>query len=332
MGLLKSALRKTRSRLLSPMVAQGNTLDRLLLLEGKQASQAGRSCDRLAHLSDAEFRVFSQWGEDGILDWLIERLPIQSPRFIEFGVGDYRESNTRFLLMHRNWKGLIIDSGSEWAAALRDQDLYWRHDLTAVNAWISRDNINDIFNSHGFAAPIGVLSIDIDGNDYWVWQAIQAVQADIVVCEYNAVFGDLYPISVPYDARFNRAQAHHSHLYFGASIGALVQLARQKGYELAGTNLAGSNAFFVRKELFAAVDAQIASKAPMPSLARESRASNGQLNFISGCNRTAEIADLPVVRVDTGEIQPIRALGKLFSPEWLRRMCIAEDEASAWNS
>jgi hypothetical protein len=318
--MLKRALQKCRSILLAPLLPQTDILERALFLQGVEASHACRSLDQLAHLSDAEFRVHSQWGEDGILEWLIQRLPINSTRFVEFGVEDYREANTRFLLINRNWKGLVIDGSARNIERVRRGELYWRYDLTATCAFIDRDNINSLIRDGGFTGPIGLLSVDLDGNDYWVWEAIDVVQPDIVVSEYNAVFGDLYPITVPYSPTFYLTASHVSNLYFGASISALCHLANRKGYELLGTTRAGGNAFFVRRELLPGIDGAIANKLPLPSLYRDSRDESGQRNFIGGVRRFDAIKDMPVVRVDTGERIVLGSLGSVYSPQWLKAL------------
>src|ERR1039457_6717872 len=124
------ALKTMRSELSKPWRKQERLLERALFLQGVTACEAIRSKGPLCHISDAEIRVYSQWGEDGILEWLIQRLPCLSHRFVEFGVEDYVESNTRFLLMHRNWKGLIMDGSSENMKKVQADDIYWRHDLT----------------------------------------------------------------------------------------------------------------------------------------------------------------------------------------------------------
>lgn len=145
---------------------------RILLLEGKAAAFRLGSLETLNVLSDAEFTVYSQRGEDGILEWLLQRVPIGSKRFIEFGVDRYVEANTRFLLLNRNWKGLVIDASPTNVAAIHDDPIYYSYGLTAVCSFVTRENINRLFLGAGFGGDIGVLSIDIDGNDYWVWEAI----------------------------------------------------------------------------------------------------------------------------------------------------------------
>src|ERR1019366_6949647 len=89
-----------------------------------------------------------------------------------FGVEDYREANTRFLLINRNWKGLVMDGGLQNMKRVREEEIYWRHDLTAICAFIARNNINRLIAQNGFSGPVGVLSIDIDGNDYWIRESI----------------------------------------------------------------------------------------------------------------------------------------------------------------
>ena len=196
-----------------------------------------------------EFKVFSQSGEDGVIQWLIRNLSICSDRFIEFCVQNYTEANTRFLLMHDNWSGLIMDGSKENIEYVRHDDICWMHDLTAVSAFITAENINELICRHGFSGDIGLLSIDIDGNDYWVWKSIDSVRPDIVICEYNSRFGAERAVTIPYEPRFYRTEAHYSNLYFGASIQALVHLGKQKGYALVYGNEIGSNLFFVRREL-----------------------------------------------------------------------------------
>jgi hypothetical protein len=138
--------------------------------------------------------------------------------FVEFGVEHYAEANTPFLLQHRNWRGLIADISAEAIETVRRSDLMWRHDLTAVHLQITRDNINDLLTDHGFAGEIGVLSVDVDGIDYWIWDAITVSNPGIIICEYNGLFGDRHPLSVQPDDNFNRTEKHFSNLYWRSSI------------------------------------------------------------------------------------------------------------------
>jgi len=294
--------------------------DGVALLSGSQAAIALRSLDRVDTLSDAGFRVTSQWDEDGILEWLLQRIPISRPLFVEFGVGDYREANTRFLLHHRNWKGLVIDASADMVAGILAEPDRWKHDLAAKAAWVTAENINGLIGDEGFRGRIGVLSIDIDGNDYWVWKAIDVIDPDIVICEYNGVYGDLLPIVTPYRPDFSRSGSHFSELYYGCSIGALERLGAQKGYRLVGSNLGGDNAFFLRNDLFEHVADRVGSTRPRPSIYRESRNHDGELSYLAGTARAGAIGDMPVMHVDTGETVNIGSVGPLYSAPWLAAM------------
>ena len=183
---------------------------------------------------------------------------------------------------------------------------FWRYDLTAHHAFITKDNIAKLLEQSGFSKDLGILSIDIDGMDYWVAQALNHWRPRILITEYNAVFGIDRAIVVPYDAKFNRTVAHPSNLYWGAGLKALYLLAKSWGYELVGTNSAGNNAFFVRRELLNEhVKAAELQDAFTQSKFRESRDQAGALTFISGKERLQAIKDMPVFDVETGEVQKL---------------------------
>lgn len=259
------------------------------------------SVNNPTNLSEVEFKVFSQHREDGIIQYLIRTVPIENKIFIEFGIGDYRESNTRFLLVNNNWKGLVIDSEKKYISRLKKYDFYWKYDLTAIQAFVNKENINSLFSNYGFQGDIGLLSIDIDGNDYWIWDAITIVQPRIVICEYNAIFGKEHAVTIPYDPNFNRTNAHYSNLYFGCSLKALCVLAEKKGYVFIGADSSGTNAFFVRQDVANNIIPRKCEEGYVANNARESRDENGNLTFISGKERIKCIAEKKVINVITGE-------------------------------
>lgn len=195
-----------------------------------------------------EFRVSSQWGEDGLIQFLIRKIRIERKIFVEFGVENYKESNTRFLLTNNRWSGLVIDGSEEHIHFIKSDDMYWRYNLKAVCSFITAENINQLLIENGIKGEIGLLSIDIDGNDYWVWKAITVVNPAIVSIEYNYRFGKDRAVTVPYKANFRR-EDHPSLINFGASLKAICHLAHKKNYGLVGSNSTGLNAFFVRRDL-----------------------------------------------------------------------------------
>lgn len=291
-----------------------------LLLQGRQASWQVRAKKNISSLADVEFRVLSQWGEDGIIDWIIERanLPHYLQTFIEFGVESYDESNTRFLLQNRLWKGFVIDGDPELHNHLSRDPQYWRYNLKDKSAFIIRENINDLFAEAGFGGDIGLLSIDIDGNDYWVWDAISVVNPVICICEYNPHFGNLHSVSIPYDPEFVWGKKHHL-LYYGASIQALSSLAKRKGYKFLGTTTAGNNAFFIREDYSSWVADGLDHVISYPSCLSSSIVV-GPGSSIELCDAYKEIQDLPVVQTDDGQVVNLRSLGRIHDEVWLQRM------------
>ena len=268
---------------------------------GRLLSQSITTKQRLRSIHEAEFSVFSQWGDDGIIQWLQEHLEIPSKTFVEFGVEDYRESTTRFLMMHNNWSGLIIDGSESHIQSITSSEYYWKYDLVARCAFVDRDNINGLISAAGFAGELGILHVDIDGNDYWIWEAISGVNPAVVILEYNSVFGSDRAITVPYDKEFQRSNAHYSNLYFGASLPALDILSRKKGYALIGCTSAGNNAYFVRKELLNNQVREVSIEDGfVDSKFRESRDTKGRLDYRRGDERIEAIRGLPVFNIETG--------------------------------
>ena len=275
-----------------------------MLLNAKSEVRHVKSRGVLQNIRDAEFKVFSQWGEDGIIQYLIHQLGINSKSFIEFGVENYRESNTRFLLMNDLWRGLVLDGSEQHMATLQCDHLPWLYDLRFRTAFITAENINTLIQEAGFSGPLGILSIDIDGNDYWVWKAINTVQPDIVIVEYNAAFGPERPISIPYKPDFVMSEAHHSRQYFGASLMALCHLAQEKQYFLAGCTSAGNNAFFVHSKFAGRIPEITPGAAFVRPHWRTARDKSGELLHGSFEEGVESMRGLPVVNVTTGETQP----------------------------
>lgn len=287
-----------------------------MLLQGTQAALQVRDWNAIRALGDVEFRVFSQWGEDGIIEWIVSRIPDIPQTVVEFGVEDYTESNTRFLVQHRNWRALVMDGSAANMNRLRSHRMYWHHDITAVVAFIDRENINGLISDHGFSGDIGILSIDLDGNDYWVWEAITVVSPWIVIAEYNTTLGDLKPLTIPYDQMFLRQDAHFSGQYFGASIRAIEKLADARNYTLLGSSRAGVNAFFVRNDVLCLLNGSVEDRKPVPALLRDGRAENGAMTYIGGIKRRDIIGSMTVHDIETGEKMPLASVGEIYSDRW----------------
>lgn len=263
-------------------------------IERRQVQAPDNNC-----LSANEFRVFSQWGEDGIIQFLLDHIKIERKLFIEFGVQNYIEANTRFLLINNNWSGLVIDASEEHINYIKSEPIYWQYNLKAVPAFITKNNINDLIAENGIKGEIGLLSIDIDGNDYWVWETISVVDPAIVIIEYNFRFGKDKSVTIPYAENFIRSQAHYSTIYYGASLKALYLLAQEKGYVFVGCNSAGNNAFFVRKDLKPdCIKELTVEEGYVAAQFRESRDQNGQLIYLSPQEEENLLASLPLVTIE----------------------------------
>jgi hypothetical protein len=263
-----------------------------------------------ASLREAEFKAYSQFGEDGVIQWLLARVPISSRNFVEFGVGDYRESNTRFLLEHDGWSGLIIDSGTTHIRFVEDMGLAWRGVIEARSAFVTAENINDLLSSQ--PVDTGLLSVDVDGMDYWILSAISVIRPRIVICEYNSLFGAVAPVSVPYLASFDRTTAHHSTLYFGASISAIAHWGDQHGYRLVGSTAQGVNAFLVRGDVAGDLPDLSGPEAWVETPIRQAHDESGKLTYLGGLGPQRQlIASMPLVDVITGSLLTVADLDRI---------------------
>ena len=278
-----------------------------LLLLGKQMAWQVADLAPNTGLRRAGFKVFSQWDEDGIIQYLIHQVPIAHRTFIEFGVENYEESNTRFLLLNDHWQGLVLEACSEDIDYIRSDRIHWQYDLQAQQAWITRENIDSLLAPAGFDEDVGLLSIDVNGNDYWIWQAMESVRPRVVIVEYNSLLG-LQPLAVPYREDFDRTAAHYSNQYYGSSLAALYRLARRKGYILVGSNVWGHNAFFVRSDVAGALRGLEPGEAYVASHFRDARDQAGRLTYAREQERFRLIEHLPVLNVATGERGALREL------------------------
>jgi hypothetical protein len=242
--------------------AMGRTLNRLRgLALGAAAQRALKAADRSRgiypslhelveryrggpDLTAYELRVFSQNGEDGVLAEILRRIGVGARTFVEFGVQDGSEGTTVFLAQVMGWSGVYLEAEPAAYAAL-ERRFAASPRVRTLHAAVEPDNVEALFEQAGVQEEPDVVSIDVDGNDYWIWRALERFRPRVLVIEYN---GDLDPASsqlMPYMPGF---RWDHSSGY-GASLGALEALGTEKGYTLVHTELAGVNAFFVRSEL-----------------------------------------------------------------------------------
>ena len=201
-------------------------------------------------LWDAEFRVFSQFGEDGIVDLLLDELQISKPRIMEIGAGDFSECNSRFALHKRNCSAYLVDMREDLQRGLQESEIRWKASVAVEIAKIDEKNIKDIESrASKFLKYIDVISLDIDGIDFWIAQHINWNGIKIAIVEYNPVFGAKLAVSVPKETFSSRFEHHYSGLVYGASLLAWIEFFASKDMRFVGTNRAGNNAFFVPSSL-----------------------------------------------------------------------------------
>jgi hypothetical protein len=225
----------------------------LLQMTYRALKEAGGA---LPDLGQVGFKVFSQTDEDGILLYIFSIIGATTNKSVEICAGDGIECNTANLIINHGWHGLLVD-GKE-TAVKSGLEFYKRNPHTYVyppkfaHAWITRDSVNEVINKNGFEGEIDLLSIDMDGVDYWIWDAINCIQPRVVIVEYQDIIGPDKALTVPYSETFN-AYDHPTTFgmpnFCGASLPAFVKLAKTKGYRLVGCNRYGYNAFFIKKSL-----------------------------------------------------------------------------------
>lgn len=234
---------------------------------------------------DVGFRVFSQNNEDGILLYLFTMLGTVNKTAIEIGANcggskiGFPECNTANLVVNHGWNSLILDGADShvgqlthfFASALNTKHFHWYqrrslrpnesyyHIPLVRQALITRENINEIISNENIRGEIDLLSIDVDGMDYWIWDAVDVVTPRIVTIEYNNRISPELAVTVPYEADYVvDLSTENIWDYNGASLRALEKLGKKKGYTLVGVNSNRINAFFVRDDLlkgfFEAID------------------------------------------------------------------------------
>lgn len=199
-------------------------------------------------LENTGARIFSQFEEDGILLAIFASIGTKTKTFVDIGAADGINSNCANLALNFGWHGLFIDGNSD--NITRGRDYYENHPDSNlyppkfVQAKVTRENINQILLDADVSGTIDLLSIDIDGNDYWIWDALSSIDPTVVIIETHSEFG-MNPVVVPYDPEYSYPPKLHPE-YFGASPVAMVTLGEKKGYRLAGSNQYGFNFIFIK--------------------------------------------------------------------------------------
>jgi hypothetical protein len=236
---------------LAEQTSVGSKTTQLKLMYDWQAM--ARRKEPLPSLGDVEFRCFSQNGEDGIILYIFSLIGTKSKICVEVCSGDGIQCNSANLLLNHSWTGLLVDG--DYENVKKGTEFYSKHPDTFifppkfVNAWVDRETVNDLIYRNGISGEIDLLSIDLDGVDYWIWEVIEVIQPRVVALETQCIWGEERSVSVPYRRDFRSPLIQGFGVYSGASLPAFVGLGKRKGYRLVGTQALGFNAFFVRNDI-----------------------------------------------------------------------------------
>jgi hypothetical protein len=238
-----AALRESVERLERAVTVQTAVLQHQFIASQLQANPRYQDPRRLNRY---EQQVYSQNGEDGVIAEVFRRIGTASRTFIEIGVGDGLENNTTHLLL-QGWHGCWVEAEARSVARIRAsfEPQLRTGQLKLAQSLVTAENIAETLRSLEAPSEPDLLSIDIDRNTWFVWQALAHVKARLVVVEYNA----LYPPDESWKVEYAPKKSWNGTAYFGASLKAYEELGRTLGYSLVGCELFGANAFFVRSDL-----------------------------------------------------------------------------------
>lgn len=271
------------------------------------------SISKVENLWDIGFKVYSQWEEDGILNFLCDKLELLKPRILEFGSGNFEECNSRFLAEFRNSPVVVVDARDDLISSIEKLTINWKTHVYPIETWITPDSAKDIYISAiNLMGVVDILSIDLDGNDYWVLKELPLDGISIIVVEYSPIFGDIASCTVPRNDIFNRTSAHSSNLYWGASLTAFIELLAVKKFTFVGTNRVGNNAFFVNSSSCPKLGISIPDGRNFGKYVdyqiREGRTIEGGLSLLSSQDRLNAISEMPIVNLKNNELSTIRNL------------------------
>ena len=243
--MLRGIFRKQRS-MIKKILGHTTSMHQYLIHQELSSLRNSARHRNPKSLAPFGYKVYSQNDEDGIIREIFTRIGTTNKTFVEFGVDDGKECNT-FALLFDDWRGLWIDACAKYIDSIKKNlaPVISAGQLMVAKSFITRDNINATISSHIKDAEIDLLSVDIDGNDYHVFNAIDCINPRVVIMEYNAKFAPPIRFCMDYDERHEFAHDD----CFGASLKFLEIHLAEKGYCLVGCNLTGLNAFFVRQDL-----------------------------------------------------------------------------------
>jgi hypothetical protein len=229
-------------------ISKSKTYQLMLMNQYKQLA----TTQQLPNFQETGCHIYSQTDEDGFLLYIFSLIGFTNKQVVEICAGDGFECNAANLIINHGWKGLLFDGnptniqiGKKIYNSIKSRI---KNIPKLVNAWITAENVNKLITKSGFKGEIDLLSLDLDGIDYWIWKSINCIQPRVVILEYNNNRSVEESVTIPYDPNF-KAQIINGEYYCGASLRAFVKLGKKLGYRLVGSNTMEYNAFFLRDDI-----------------------------------------------------------------------------------
>ncbi|MEJ7644715.1 MAG: hypothetical protein WKF87_08970 [Chryseolinea sp.] len=245
----KNLVRKIASFTKKAATAQ---IDQVMLFNQYRMMKKILDPSEMPSLKDVGFKVYSEFEEDGILLYIFSVVGTTNKRVVEICVGDGIECMAANLIVNHGWEGLLFDGNKKQVEA--GIDFYASHPLTLYHppifkhAWITKDNVNELIGGSGFIGEIDLLSVDMDGNDYYIMEAIHIVKPRVIICETHNIIPSDLALTIPYKADFNRSTDLHRE-FMSVSLLGMQKLLNRKGYRLIGSHRHGFNAIFMLNEI-----------------------------------------------------------------------------------
>lgn len=229
---------------------ENTTLEQTVLTNQYRLMKKLMKPKEMPRLSDVGFSVNSQFEEDGLLLYIFSLINTTNKRVVEICAGSGNECMAANLIINHGWEGLLFDGdeenvqkGKAYFAEFKSTKL---KPPQYIHAWITKDNVNKLISDHGYMGPIDLLSLDIDGIDYYLMQAIEVIKPRVIICETHNIIPNNLSITIPYKANFNHLSGDHPD-FMGVSLLAMKKLLTKKGYRLIGANRYGFNVIFMAK-------------------------------------------------------------------------------------
>jgi hypothetical protein len=284
------AKRFIRNSITIPPYEQNTQVEQIQIANQYRLMKKTLTPTEMPTFRDVGFKVYSQFEEDGILLYIFSLIGSTNKRVVEICAGNGAECMAANLIINHGWDALLFEGNKELADLgikfFASNQSTWLHPPNFKQAWLTRENIDQLITENGFAGDIDLLSLDIDGNDYYIMEAINSVKPRVIICETHNVIPSDLALTIPYKSDFNRMGDIHPD-FMGVSLLAMKKLLNKRGYRLIGAHRFGFNAIFmldgIGTEFF-------------PEVSVESVHDNPYTKFR---NATAwkEVKDLPWVKV-----------------------------------